>query len=30
LYAEAGHPEYRSYESIDALIVGMDGTATVD
>lgn len=29
LYAEAGHPEYRSYESIDALIVGMDGTATV-
>ena len=25
----AGHPEYRSYESIDALIVGMDGTATV-
>ena len=30
LYAEAGHPEYRSYESVDALIVGMDGTATVD
>ena len=29
LYAEAGHPEYRSYESIDALIVGMDGTAAV-
>ena len=29
LYAETGHPEYRSYESIDALIVGMDGTATV-
>lgn len=29
-YAESGHPEYRSYESIDALIVGMDGTATVD
>ena len=30
LYAETGHPEYRSYESVDALIVGMDGTATVD
>jgi hypothetical protein len=29
-YAESGHPEYRSYESVDALIVGMDGTATVD
>ena len=25
-----GHPEYRSYDSVDALIVGMDGTATVD
>ena len=30
LYAETGHPEYRSYDSIDALIVGMDGSATVD
>lgn len=30
LYAEAGHPEYRSYDSVDALIVSMDGTATVD
>nr|WP_321329931.1 BREX-3 system P-loop-containing protein BrxF [Alcaligenes faecalis] len=30
LYAETGHPEYRSYDSVDALIVGMDGTATVD
>ena len=30
LYAETGHPEYRSYDSADALIVGMDGTATVD
>ena len=30
LYAEPGHPEYRSYDSIDALIVNMDGTATVD
>lgn len=28
LYAEIGHPEYRSYESVDALIVGMDGMAT--
>jgi len=30
VYAETGHPEYRSYESVDALIVNMDGTATVD
>lgn len=30
LYAETGYPEYRSYDSVDALIVGMDGTATVD
>ena len=30
LYAETGHPEYRSYDLIDALIVGMDGTITVD
>jgi len=30
LYAEAGHPEYRSYNLVDALIVGMDGSATVD
>lgn len=29
-YAEAGHPEYRSYDSVDALIVSMDGTATVE
>ena len=29
-YAEPGHPEYRRYDSIDALIVGMDGTATID
>ena len=29
-YAETGHPEYRSYDPVDALIVGMDGTATVD
>ena len=25
LYAETGHPEYRSYESVDALIVNMEG-----
>tara|TARA_R110001592_G_scaffold118996_1_gene321678 strand:+ start:1595 stop:1795 length:201 start_codon:yes stop_codon:yes gene_type:complete len=30
LFAVTGHPEYRSYDSVDALIVGMDGTATVD
>lgn len=30
LYAELGHHEYRSYDSVDALIVGMDGMATVD
>ena len=29
LYAETGHPEYRSYDSVDALIVGMDGTASI-
>ena len=28
--SEAGHPEYRSYGSVDALIVSMDGTATID
>ena len=30
LYAETGHPEHRSYDSIDALIVSVDGTATAD
>lgn len=30
LYAEPGHPEYRIYETTDALIVVMDGTATID
>ncbi|TRO78312.1 BREX-3 system P-loop-containing protein BrxF [Trichloromonas acetexigens] len=30
LYAETGHPEYRNYDSVDALIVGMDGSATID
>jgi len=29
-YAEPGHPEYRNYDSVDTVIVGMDGTATVD
>jgi len=29
-YAEVGHPEYRRYDSVDALIVGMDGSATID
>ncbi|MBE0434052.1 BREX-3 system P-loop-containing protein BrxF [candidate division WOR-3 bacterium] len=29
-YAEISHPEYRSYDSVDALVVGMDGKATVD
>ena len=30
LYAESGHPEYRSYDSADVLIVGTDGAVTVD
>ena len=30
LYAKSDHPEYRSYDSVDALIVGMDGADTVD
>jgi len=30
IYAETGHPEYRSYDRVDTLIVGMDGTATID
>jgi len=30
MYAETGHPEYRSYELVDTLIVGMDGTASID
>lgn len=30
MYAETGHPEYRSYDLIDTLIVGMDGMETVD
>ena len=30
LYAETGHPEYCSYDGVDALIVSMDETDTVD
>jgi DNA polymerase III delta prime subunit len=30
LFAEPGHPEYRCYEQVDALIVNMDGTATIN
>jgi len=30
LYAEIGHPEYRNYDSVDAMIVTMDGRATTD
>ena len=30
LYAESGHPEYRSYDAVDTLIVGMDGFATIN
>jgi hypothetical protein len=30
LYAETGHPEYRSYDSVDALIVSMSGAASID
>lgn len=29
-YAESGHPEYRSYESVDTLIVKMNGKSTID
>lgn len=29
-YAESGHPEYRVYDSVDAMIVEMDITAAVD
>jgi SpoVK/Ycf46/Vps4 family AAA+-type ATPase len=29
-YAEADNPEYQNYDHVDALIVSMDGTATVD
>lgn len=30
IYAEIGHSEYRNYNMADALIVGMDGTATIN
>jgi hypothetical protein len=30
IYAEINHPEYRSYDSVDALIVNMNGTATIN
>jgi len=30
IYAEPGHPEYRRYDSIDPLIVNMNGKATID
>jgi len=30
IYAEPGHPEYRRYDSINPLIVKMDGSATID
>lgn len=29
-YAMAGHPEYQNYDQVGALIVGMDGKATID
>jgi hypothetical protein len=29
-YATSDHPEYRNYDQVDVLIVGMDGKATVD
>ena len=29
-YAEAGHPEYRSYDLVDLTVVSMDETATVN
>ena len=29
-YAELGHPEYRRYDSVDAMIVSMDGVFAVD
>lgn len=30
MYAVMGHPEYRNYDNPDALIVRMDGAATID
>jgi hypothetical protein len=30
IYAEKDHPEYRSYNVLDLIIVNMDGTTTID
>ena len=30
IYAEPDHPEYRTYDSEDTIIIGMDGTSTID
>jgi hypothetical protein len=30
VYAEAGHPEYRHYDTADILWVNMDGTSSID
>ena len=30
IYAESGHPEYKSYELDNLIIVGMDGTSTIN
>jgi hypothetical protein len=30
IYAEQGHPEYRTYDSVDALVVGIDEDSTVN
>lgn len=30
VYAEPDHPEYRTYDSEDTIIIGMDGTSTID
>lgn len=29
IYAETSHPEYRCYDAVDVIIVGMDGTTTI-
>ncbi|WP_462267510.1 BREX-3 system P-loop-containing protein BrxF [Desulfobacter sp.] len=30
IYAEPDHPEYRTYDAEDTIIIGMDGTSTID
>jgi AAA+ superfamily predicted ATPase len=30
IYAKIGHPEYRAYETVDAVVVCMDGVTTID